>query len=213
MTAIEREDLLRGTREGAPHTSKRIQDAALDLFYERGFQATTMREIALACGLTPGALYNHFSSKDELLGSMMVDIHRKLESTLEEALASADDDPREQLRAYARAHGFFHTQYLIEARVGNREIGSLGMEAAETVVSIRRGATKGLRAILERGRAQGHFDVPSVKAISNLILTMGMAIANWFRSGRELSHEDMADLHAEMVMRMVATGQQGGSEA
>lgn len=210
MTAIEREDLLRGTREGAPHTSKRIQDAALELFYERGFQATTMREIALACGLTPGALYNHFSSKDQLLGSMLVDIHRKLESTLEAALASAGDDPREQLRAYSRAHGFFHTQYVIEARVGNREIGSLPEDAAAQVVEIRRRATETLRTILESGRSIGHFDVPNVTAVSNLILTMGMAIANWFRQGRELSHEGMADLHAEMVMRMVTAVRAGG---
>ena len=210
MTAIEREDLLRGTREGAPHTSKRIQDAALDLFYERGFQATTMREIALACGLTPGALYNHFSSKDQLLGSMLIDIHRKLESTLDEALSGAGDDPRDQLRSFARAHGYFHTQYVIEARVGNREIGSLSAEAAERVVAIRRGATEGLRAILVAGRDAGHFDVPNGPAVSNLILTMGMAIANWFRPGRELSDEAMADLHAEMAMRMVTKSGSGG---
>ena len=210
MTAVEREDLLRGTREGAPHTSKRIQDAALELFYERGFQATTMREIALACGLTPGALYNHFASKDQLLGSMLVDIHRKLRSTLEEALASAGDDPREQLRSYARAHGFFHTQYVIEARVGNREIRSLSEDASQEVVAIRRAATEGLRAILERGRAAGDFDVPNVTAVSNLILTMGMAIANWFRPGGPLSHDEMADLHAEMAVRMV-TKRPGGT--
>ena len=204
MTAIEREDLLRGTREGAPHTSKRIQDAALDLFYERGYQATTMREIALACGLTPGALYNHFASKDELLGSMLVDIHNKLEATLSEAMAEAGDDPAAQLRAYARAHGFFHTQYVFEARVGNREIGSLSGPASDEVIAIRRRAAATLRGILERGSEVGAFWVPEPAAVSNLIHTMGMAIANWFKPEGDLSQEQMADLHADLVMRMVS---------
>jgi AcrR family transcriptional regulator len=209
MTAIEREELMRGTKEGAPHTSKRIQDEALQLFFERGFKSTTMREIALACGLTPGALYNHFSSKEELLGSMLVEIHRELESRLSEAIESANSDPKDQLRAFAHAHALMHTFYMIEARVGNREIGSINGEMGAEVVRIRRWATDSLRDILERGRANGDFDVPNVAAVSNSILTMGMAIANWYRPGGELAREEMADLHADMVMRMVSK-QAGG---
>jgi AcrR family transcriptional regulator len=208
---MEREDLLRGTREGAPHTSKRIQDAALDLFYERGYQATTMREIALACGLTPGALYNHYSSKEELLGTMLVDIHRELRARLRTATDEAGDDPKERLRAFAHAHALMHTVYIIEARVGNREIGSVNGDMGAEVVETRRWATSLLRNILEGGRKSGDFEVPNIEAVSNLVLTMGMAIANWYRPEGELSNEAMADLHADLVMRMVLKERTGGS--
>ncbi len=211
MTAIEREDLLKGTRKGAPHTSKRIQECAIELFYERGYKSTTMREIALACGLTPGALYNHFSSKEELLSSMLVDIHNKLEATLDEALSSAGDDVRDQLKAFCGAHGLFHTRFITEARVANREIASLNGKGYDEVVRIRRKATTQLRDILDRGRSAGIFDVPDSIAVSNLMLTMGVAIANWFRPEGELSREEMADVHAEMVLRMVK-GDAGGPE-
>ena len=208
MTAIERENLLKGTREGAPHTSKRIQECALQLFYERGYKSTTMREIALACGLTPGALYNHFSSKEELLGTMLVDIHRRLELLLTEALETAGDDPRDQVRSYCRAHALFHTQYITEARVANREIGSLTEDALAEVVRIRRQATEQLRGVLERGRDEGVFDVPNVNAVANLILTMDVSIASWYRPDGELSREEMADLDAEVALRMVKGGDQ-----
>lgn len=211
MTAIEREELMRGTKEGAPHTSQRIQAAALELFYERGFKSTTMREIALACGLTPGALYNHFSSKEELLGTMLVDIHRELRARLQSATDEAGDDPKDGLRAFARAHALMHTVYIIEARVGNREIGSVNGDMGAEVVSTRRWATSLLREILKRGRDAGDFDVPNIEAVSNLILTMGMAIANWYRPHGELSNEEMADLHADLVMRMVLKDPRGGS--
>ena len=211
MTAIEREELMRGTKEGAPHTSQRIQAAALELFYERGFKSTTMREIALACGLTPGALYNHFSSKEELLGTMLVDIHRELEARLRAAMADAGADPAEQLRSFARAHALMHTVYIIEARVGNREIGSVNGDMGTEVVRTRQWATSLLRQILKSGQESGNFEVPNIEAVSNLILTMGMAIANWYRPEGELSNEEMADLHADLVMRMVSNDRTGGS--
>ncbi|MGH2806082.1 MAG: TetR/AcrR family transcriptional regulator [Actinomycetota bacterium] len=211
MTAIESQDLLKGAKEGAPHTSKRIQDAALRLFYERGYRSTTMREIALACGLTPGALYNHFSSKDELLGSIMIDIHKELEATTEEAVEVADGDLVTRLRAFLRAHGVFHTDHITEARVANREVASLTGDAYEEVVRIRKKVTRQLRDILARGRDKGLFEVANVEAVSYLMLTMGISIANWFRPDGELSREQMADLHAEMAIRMVLVqGREGG---
>ena len=54
-------------RMGSP--ARDLTAAAVDLFYEQGAQATTVREITKACGLTAGALYNHFTSKEELLAS------------------------------------------------------------------------------------------------------------------------------------------------
>lgn len=210
MTAIERERLLGDNGEVVPHTSQRIEEAALQLFYERGFKATTMREIALACGLTPGALYNHFTSKDELLGKLLCDIHQRLAEALDEALATAAPDPASQLFAYCRAHALFHTTFITEARVANREIGALAPEPLADVVAIRRRATEQLRAIVTRGRDEGVFDVDNVEAVSNLILTMAIAIAGWYRPDGELDREAMADLDADCALRMVGAERRRG---
>ena len=51
---------------GSPLQCK-IAEAAVELFYRKGAPGTTVREITAACGLSPGALYNHFDSKDHLL--------------------------------------------------------------------------------------------------------------------------------------------------
>ncbi|SHJ43205.1 transcriptional regulator, TetR family [Clostridium amylolyticum] len=45
---------------------QRILDAAISVFIEKGFEETSMREIASAAGLTTGAIYHHFKNKDEL---------------------------------------------------------------------------------------------------------------------------------------------------
>ena len=64
----------------SPSESKReesrraIQEAALDLFYTKGFEATTTRDIVKAAGILNGSLYNRFKSKDEILMSIIADV-------------------------------------------------------------------------------------------------------------------------------------------
>jgi hypothetical protein len=57
----------------------RLLKAADTLFYSQGAPATTVREITNACGLSPGAMYNHFTSKDELLYVLVQYRHARLE--------------------------------------------------------------------------------------------------------------------------------------
>ena len=76
-----------------------IEDAAIDLFMEHGYHATSMRQIAEQAGLALGGIYNHFKSKDEIFEAIVVDKHpyKKIlpliqqaeGETLEEFLGSA----------------------------------------------------------------------------------------------------------------------------
>ena len=49
-----------------------VLDAAAHLFRSKGFEATSMRDIARAVGMLPGSLYCHFESKDDLLAEVYV---------------------------------------------------------------------------------------------------------------------------------------------
>src|SRR5206468_12781276 len=53
----------------AKHTGAkgRIIEAAAQLMTERGYPGTSLKDIALAAGMTPGNVYNHFASKEEIL--------------------------------------------------------------------------------------------------------------------------------------------------
>jgi AcrR family transcriptional regulator len=52
-----------------------IEDAAIRLFLEQGYHATSMRQIADKTGLALGGIYNHFSSKDEIFEGIIIDQH------------------------------------------------------------------------------------------------------------------------------------------
>ena len=52
-----------------------IEDAAIELFIEQGYHATSMRQVADKAGLALGGIYNHFKSKDEIFEAIVVDKH------------------------------------------------------------------------------------------------------------------------------------------
>jgi len=52
-----------------------IEEAAIVLFMEQGYHATSMRQIAEQTGLALGGIYNHFSSKEEIFQGIIIDKH------------------------------------------------------------------------------------------------------------------------------------------
>ncbi|OEV01785.1 MULTISPECIES: TetR/AcrR family transcriptional regulator [Streptomyces] len=56
------------------NTRQRIQDIALELFAERGYEKTSLREIAEQLGVTKAALYYHFRTKEDLVTSLFEDL-------------------------------------------------------------------------------------------------------------------------------------------
>jgi AcrR family transcriptional regulator len=65
-------------------TRDRILDVALDLFVEKGYDKTSLREIAERMGFTKAAVYYHFASKSDLLMALHMRLHQLTETALDE---------------------------------------------------------------------------------------------------------------------------------
>lgn len=72
------------------NTRQRIQDVALELFAEQGYEKTSLREIAEHLDVTKAALYYHFKTKEDILVSIFEDLNRPIE----ELIAWGRDQPR-----------------------------------------------------------------------------------------------------------------------
>jgi AcrR family transcriptional regulator len=86
-----------------PGTKARIERAALALFVDNGVDAATTREIAKAAGVSEGAIYRHFDSKDALAAAMFIRIHERLASLIRDA-ARSKQGVAEQTRAVVDAY-------------------------------------------------------------------------------------------------------------
>lgn len=76
----------------------KLLSAAAHLFREKGYERTTVRDIAAATGIQSGSLFHHFATKEDILKAVMIDVIRFNTARIEAALAVAND-PRARLRA------------------------------------------------------------------------------------------------------------------
>ncbi|MEV6178738.1 TetR/AcrR family transcriptional regulator [Streptomyces sp. NPDC052015] len=73
-----------GTRQQRRgNTRQRIQDVALALFAEQGYEKTSLREIAERLEVTKAALYYHFKTKEEIIVSIFADLTKPIENLIE----------------------------------------------------------------------------------------------------------------------------------
>ncbi|MEU5512291.1 TetR/AcrR family transcriptional regulator [Streptomyces fungicidicus] len=77
-------DTMDGTKQRRRgNTRQRIQDVALELFAEQGYEKTSLREIAERLDVTKAALYYHFKTKEEILVGIFEDLSRPMEDLIE----------------------------------------------------------------------------------------------------------------------------------
>jgi AcrR family transcriptional regulator len=80
----------------------RLLNEAARLFREKGYERTTVRDLAAAVGIQSGSLFHHFRTKEEILKAVMVETIR-LNTALMQAALEAADTNREKLRGLVRA--------------------------------------------------------------------------------------------------------------
>ena len=125
-------------RATADGTHRRILEAALVRFGERGFHGVSVREIAEAAGVRASSVYAHLESKEQLLFQLMLIGHEEHHECLRLALLEAGSDPIEQVTELARAHVRMHATYPLMARVANREMAALSPESKQRILDVRR---------------------------------------------------------------------------
>ena len=74
-------------------TERKILHAALELMRERGFDKVSIRDICKAAGITSGAFYHHFSSKEDMLEYGFAPLDDYMRSVLERSADESPDPP------------------------------------------------------------------------------------------------------------------------
>lgn len=194
---------------GATAIQARLAEAAIELFYERGALATTVRDITGACGLTPGALYNHFASKDHLLYLVVRDIHRQVGDQLAALLATTGDSPATQLTAAVRLLVSHTAGFKKRSRVANREFTLLSGSRRLEITSMRRQMRDRFADIILAGAEQGIFSLVGGDGIAAATMhaattmTMCVRISESTLESSPLRGTALQDLYAELALRMV----------
>ena len=188
-----------------PADESLIRAAALSLFAEKGYRATTMTDIGAAIGIRGPSLYKHVASKQELLSQIVMQTMHELLRDQRDALVGEGEHVA-RLRRMVEAHVRYHATHREEAFVGNREIANLEPATRKRLLSLRARYERALRRVLTEGCEAQVFCVTSPRLVSYAILDMGMGVSAWFRSDGVHNVDEIACIYADHAEAMVTFG-------
>jgi AcrR family transcriptional regulator len=190
-------------------THEKIKIAAVELFFERSYTSTRMKDIAEACGLTAGALYNHYSSKDELLYSIINESIVAIWSELDLIRAKGTKNPTDELYKYIFTYAKYHAEHSHSALTGNTYFKFLSDEYKQVVVEKRKQLRGLFESVIERGVSEGYFNLPSsvekrpTRVATVAMFDMTLRVAEWYRPESGYSVDEIAEFYADLALRMV----------
>lgn len=189
--------------EDAPPVARALLSSAVLCFARKGFHATTTRDITAAIGLSPGALYVHFASKEEVLFEITRTGHERALAALQ--ACTGESDSRQLVRGLVAGHVTWHARHHTVARVCQNELAALAPEHLEAVLGLRQQFAAVLRSAVERGSRERVFDVPDVNRAVRAILSLGIDLVRWYRLDGTDSPENLGAFYAELALRMLGS--------
>jgi AcrR family transcriptional regulator len=179
-----------------------VADAALRLFAERGYFATSMRDIAAAVGTNPGSLYHHIRSKDELLCSLLVSSVNERLAALTEATTSIDD-PVARFRVGVDTIIRHRATRQSEILVGQSELRALHARKRREVIAVRDQYEEAIGRLLDHGVARRVFDVRDRKLTIFAIIAVAQQVGRWYRPNGRLSLDQISRFYQDLLLASI----------
>lgn len=182
-----------------------LLDSAQVLFFERGYDKTTVNDLIQHAGLSKGGFYHHFSSKEEVLEALVERLASASMAELKDVLEGPDLDALTRLNTFlSRARqmkveqvpqmrGLFETLF----QPGNQVLYHRINAASMAVVSPL------LARIIEQGRQEGRFDVPDAHLAAETILHLGAATYRSVAKAMNAAGTDEADSAADELEQVL----------
>jgi AcrR family transcriptional regulator len=190
-----------------------ILEHATRLFAERGYDGTTLQDIADAIGITRPGLYHYISSKEQLLAALVRDVSENTVHIVRAARLRTDLSSVEKLRAVVRALVLQRAGAPERFRVLDRTEAALPEEVAAVHLQARREVLAEMRTIIEEGVSRGEFRPRDERLAALSVIGMCNWVAWWFHPASSHPAEPVADQLAQNAVDMLAYPQDTGSPA
>jgi len=193
---------------GRPPTFKdplgTICDAASRLFAEKGYDTTSLQDVAQSVGVTKAGLYHYFPTKQALFDTIVL-------NTLEELYAAASSeiarhsDHRSKLTGFMSTHAAYFSENGDKYRAsffarGGREMSNYTAEQLQA----RKAYTRLLEDLLAAGVRDGAFEIADIPTFARGILGMLNWMARWFRADGPQTAPQIAESYAKTILAGIA---------
>ena len=182
-----------------------IKTVCIDLFFKKGYFATSISDIAGGSGIQKASIYYHYASKEDLLFHILTSTMDELTTALKQQLAGTQGiEPR--MRAAVRSHVCFHLERQKENFIANAELRGLTAEHYRSIVKKRDEYESIFQDLIRQGTEEGVFADVDVKILSYAILTLCTAGATWYNPNGRLTVAQIADIYENFIISGLKQG-------
>ncbi|MDM0084736.1 TetR/AcrR family transcriptional regulator [Variovorax sp. J31P179] len=178
---------------------EKVLDAALRLFYEKGYSNTTMDEVARSLGVTKPFVYRYFPSKEALL----VALYEQSTDVVIGLLAAATEkstEPDEQLAMFIDSFVRENTRSVMVGMVYMQEEKHLDSTVRASVNAQQKRFDTGLAALIEKGVERGMFVSRDPRVAALAITGMVRWLQRWYKKDGRLSEDQISSIYTEMAL-------------
>ena len=182
-------------------TSKReiIHAIAAELFREKGFRATSMRELAAKVGIEAASLYNHIEGKNELLISICFKVANNFTQKMNE-VESMDSDIISKIEALIRYHVYENVFNYKDVYVSDREWRNMEDPELSKYREMRRSYRKRFTSIVEKGISRGEIKKIDANTAVMIFLNAIAAVDQWQRIINKVSSEELENTMVSILI-------------
>ncbi|MBS3907877.1 MAG: TetR family transcriptional regulator [Syntrophaceae bacterium] len=172
----------------------KMLETARRLFWEKGYRATSMRDIGISYGCKPANIYNFFSDKEEILFEVL---REEMEQIIHPIKHLEDDDhtsPIEQLRFLIECHLKVTLSYRRSARLlFDVSLDNLSPDKRKKIIDYRDTYDRIIRKVIRRGIDAGFFPEVDVRLAGFMIASMITRTRIWFHPKKGASVGELVD--------------------
>lgn len=201
MVVRSRESARRSRGQGGSRPVKeRLLSVATRLFARNGFEGTSVQDIVDAAGVTKGAMYHYYGSKDDLLYEVYHQVLTMQTSHLEE-IAAGPGSAEQRLRAAAADVVQTSLDNLDDMIVFFRSLHMLPEDKQAQVRAERRAYQDRFKALVEEGVSAGVFrsDI-SADIVVHYFLSVVNQLGSWFRPDGPLKPTEVGEVFTELLI-------------
>jgi TetR/AcrR family transcriptional regulator, cholesterol catabolism regulator len=188
-----------------PARRAEVLEAATRVFHEKGYEATSIQDVADELGLLKGSLYYYINSKEDLLFAIIEEVHHGTMAQLERWL-QVEADTLTKLRAFLHWQVVAYCEDVAKVGVFVNDFRSLSREHRERILEERDRYDRALRELIEEGKAEGVIDAevdPKLSAMA--IFGMLNWLSAWYQPEGPNTPQQLAEQFTDLAVAGLAT--------
>jgi TetR/AcrR family transcriptional regulator, cholesterol catabolism regulator len=190
-----------GSLNGARTRDSEVIEAAVQIFWKKGYASASVQDVADALGMLKGSLYYYIDSKESLLFKIFEDSHDALMALTEEAV-EAEGSAVDRLTRFLHGYAMWTLTHLERAALYSREWRYASDKHRAELSEQQRYYDRALRKLIMAGQEEGDLDAAvDPRRASLFIWAAFTGLPDWYHAGTKSEAEQVAATYVDLALR------------